>query len=265
MKQAVLNQTQLRFLEEILLRYGIVVTYAEIAALVPANGDAGKRQFVSRLVQAGWLVRIKNGVYQIADLSSLGTLTLSRYAIATILVPESYVSFEGALQFHGLHDQMMQTLTSVSLRQHTATDLNGLTYRYVKTREEFFFGFETHIFDGQESQIATAEKALIDLVQLHRTAYTSDRVAEVLTDNGHQLDLDRLNQYLERANLTTQRIFGLLLEKLGIGYDNELLRRVQSTAASTRLTPDSSTYNAKWRLYYDPDLLGRYSIAGNGL
>ena len=48
------------------------MTFAEIAPFVPATDAVGKRQFVSRLTQAGWLVRIKNGVYQIADLTSLG-------------------------------------------------------------------------------------------------------------------------------------------------------------------------------------------------
>ena len=262
MGQVILNQTQLAFLEDVIFRYGAVVTYAEIASLVPAADAVGKRQFVSRLVKAGWLVRIKNGVYQIADLSSLGTLTLSRYAVASILVPESYVSFEGALQFHGLHDQMMQTLTSVSLRQHPAVNLGGLTYHYVKTKEENFHGFEEHVIDGQKARIASAEKALIDLVQLHRTAYTSDLVAEVLADNRHRLDFDRLNRYLEHATMATQRIFGFLLESLGVGHNDQLLRRTRETVASTRLTPGSDTYSAKWGLYYDPSLVERYSVMG---
>jgi predicted transcriptional regulator of viral defense system len=152
---------------------------------------------------------------------------------------------------------MMRTLTSVSLRQHTSVEVGGLTYRYVKTKQEFFVGFEEQDFDGQTAQIATVEKALVDLVQLHRTAYTSDRVAEVLADSRHLLDYGRLNQYLELANLTTQRIFGLLFETLGIEYDDRLLQRAQKALASAHLTPDSKTYNAKWRLYYDANMLAR--------
>ena len=86
---AVLNRTQLEFLEQIIAQHGTLVTLDEIAPFVPAKDDLGKRQFVSRLSQAGWLVRIKKGVYQIADLTSLGTVTLSRYAVAQILAPGS--------------------------------------------------------------------------------------------------------------------------------------------------------------------------------
>jgi predicted transcriptional regulator of viral defense system len=261
--KAVLNQTQLWVLEEALAAHGNVVTYEQIAPSVPSADGAGKRQFISRLAQLGWLVRIKNGVYQIADLSSLGTLTLSRYAVARILVPESYVSFEGALQYHGLHDQMMQSLTSVSLRQHAKVEAGGLTYRFVKTKAEFFFGFEEQILDGQAAQIATAEKALIDLIQLHRTAYAVDRVAEILSDSRHLLDLGRLSRYLEQANLTTQRILGLLFDATRIEYNEQLLRRAQRGLASSHMTSNSSTYNAKWRLYYDAALLQRYAVTAD--
>ena len=141
--------------------------------------------------------------------------------------------------------------------------MGGLAYRYVKTRYEFFVGFEEQDLDGQKAQIATVETALIDLVQLHRTAYTSDLVAEVLADSRHLLDHDRLNRYLEFANLTTQRIFDLLFERLSIDDDDQLLQRPQKAVASARPTPYSSTYNAKWWLYYDANLLASYSVVGN--
>jgi predicted transcriptional regulator of viral defense system len=58
-------------LEEALAEHGNIVTYEQLAPFVPAADPAGKRQFISRLAQLGWLVRIKNGVYQIAELSTL--------------------------------------------------------------------------------------------------------------------------------------------------------------------------------------------------
>ena len=83
MKSAVLNTTQLTFLEEVMIHFGRVVTYEEIAPFVPFSDAVAKRQFVSRLASAGWLVRIKKGVYQVADISSLGTLTLKQ--VSTML------------------------------------------------------------------------------------------------------------------------------------------------------------------------------------
>jgi predicted transcriptional regulator of viral defense system len=259
-KTAVLNQTQLSVLENALAAFGNVVTFAQLATVIPISEPAGKRQFVARLVQIGWLLRIKNGVYQISDLSTLGTLTLSRYAVAHILVPESYVSFENALQYHGLHDQLMQVVTSVSLRQHADAEAGGLRYRFVKTKTTFFFGFVQENLDGQPAQIATPEKAMIDLVQLHRTAYSVDRVAEILAASRHMLNLDRLTHNLPKTNLTTQRIFGFLFDVVGIVYDEELLQRARAGQAASHMTPASSTYCAKWRLYYDARVVERYGV-----
>ncbi len=184
MTSTVLNETQRAFLEEIILALGIVVSYEQIAPYVPYEDDGAKRRFVSQLSRAGWPVRIKKGLYQVAaDIGSLGTVTISRYAIAQYLSPGSYVSFEAALQFHGLHDQLLQTTTSVGLQQRASATLEGYTYRFVKTTEQYYFGFEERVLDGQTAQIATVEKALIDMVQFHRSAYSADRVLEILSES----------------------------------------------------------------------------------
>lgn len=254
MKRTVLTQTQLGLLEELMIRYGTVVTFGQVADLIPGESAASKRQFISRLAAAGWLVRIKKGIYQIADVSSLGTITLSRYVVAQILAPDSYVSFEAALQFHGLHDQLMQSTVSVALTQHKPVGLQGFTYRYVTTSEKYFYGDDTHTFGNQSARIATAEKALIDMVQLHRSGAASDLVMEKLTESTESLDLERLSAYLMKANVTTQRIFGLYLD--GVGADTTALHEAAASSKSaSRLTSDSKRYNAKWRLYYDPSIL----------
>ncbi len=258
MRSTVLNTTQLAFLEELIIHFGQVVTYEQIAPWVPASTALAKRQFVSQLVNAGWLVRIKKGIYQVADVSSLGTLTLSRYAIAQILAPGSYVSFEGALQFHGLHDQLLQTTTSVSLSQRPAATLQGYHYRFVKTSEKSHFGFQKEMVDGQKALIASPEKALIDMIQLHRSRHSTDWVAEILLGQENRIDQQRLLGYLSRCNLTTQRIFGLLFDTVGFPYDQQLVASAQQGQATSRLTVESDEYNAKWRLYYTPDLFARY-------
>lgn len=259
MTNTVLNNTQQKFLEEILLCFGAVVAYDQLAEHIPYDSDAAKRRFVSQLRRAGWLVPIKKGLYQVAsDVSALGMLTLSRYVIAQYLLPGSYVSFEAALQFHGLHDQLMQTTTSVALKQHATVTLQGFTYRFVKTSEQYYFGFEQHTLGGQVAQIATVEKSLIDLVQFHRSDYSTDRVLEVLSEHWNDLDPARLTDYLLRANLTTQRIFGLLLDRLQLAYDRKLEKSARSSPADSRLSATANTHSAKWRLYYDPALFRHY-------
>lgn len=143
MKRTVLNQAQLQLLEQALAAHGSVVTFADLAALLPGKSAAGRRTFVKTLVDAGWLVRIKRGVFQIADMSSLGTLSISRLAVAQIIVPDSYVSFEVALQHWGLHDQLPATVTSIAVQQRGPVVIEGIRYRYVKTVKDYYFGWQT--------------------------------------------------------------------------------------------------------------------------
>ena len=260
MTSTVLNDTQRTFLEDIITEFGSVVSYEQIAEYVPFQDDASKRRFVSQLSRAGWLVRIKKGLYQVAaDIGSLGTLTISRYVVSQHLLPGSYASFEAALQFHGLHDQLLQTTTSVGLQQHSSVTLDGYTYRFVKTTERYFYGFEEQMFGDQYARIAIVEKALIDMVQFHRSTYSADRVLEILSEQRADVDQKRLSVYLLRANLTTQRIFGLMFDYLKLDYDEILKASARSSSAASRATPESQEYNATWRLYYDPKMFRHYN------
>jgi predicted transcriptional regulator of viral defense system len=260
MVNTVLNEKQRTFLEDIIVQFGTVVSYDQLAAYIPHQDEAAKLRFVSQLSRAGWLVRIKKGLYQVAaDIGSLGTLTISRYAIAQHLLPGSYVSFEAALQFHGLHDQLMQTTTSVATKQRATVTLQGYTYRFVKTTEQYFFGFAEHTLDGQPARIATVEKALIDMVKFHRSAYSVDRVLEVLSDRSDTVDQERLTRYLLRSNLTTQRIFGLFFEHLNLSHDPKLEESARSSPASSKVNAASQEYSPRWRLYYDPGMFTHYN------
>lgn len=254
MKRTALTQIQLNVLEEALLTFGDVVTASEIESLIPSNSPVRRRQLIKQMADAGWLVRIKRGLYQIADLSSLGMLTLSRYAVAQLLTPQSYVSFEAALQYHGMFDQLLGSVTSVSLKQRTLAVLEGIQYRYIKTSDKYFYGWEGISIDGHASKIATAEKALIDMIQFHRTSLAISLVAEKLTVSHHNIDFKRLYAFLLKANLTTLRIFGILLDVQGIDTEKLWARSRRSTAAS-RMSNQSNDYNARWRLYHDASLM----------
>jgi predicted transcriptional regulator of viral defense system len=176
MKRTALTTAQRDILEELIAVHGLIVSTQDVIQKLSFETEESKYRFVSQLEQAGWLVRIKQGLYQIADVSSLGTLTLTRYTIAQLLLPESYVSFHAALQQHGLFDQSLTTIESVSLKQKAAVAVQGTVYRFVRTKTQSYFGFSSHAFNGRQVQIADPEKALIDPIQFHRTSAIVDLV-----------------------------------------------------------------------------------------
>lgn len=251
MIRTALTTTQRDILEELIAQHGLIVSTQDVTTRLDFETEESKYRFVSQLHEAGWLVRIKNGLYQIADISALGSLTLSRFTIAHLLHPDSYVSFQAALQFHGLFDQSLKSVSSVATKQKATVQLQGTAYRFVKTKEAYCFGFTSHALDGRRVQIAHAEKAIIDLMQFHRTSTTVDLVLEILRDNHHQLDLSRLIAYALRSPVAVQRVVGFLFDTVHL--DTALLdQAVRHSHSVTKLTSESSQYSSTWRLYYDP-------------
>ncbi len=256
MKRTSLTHFQQEVLEQLIAEHGLIVTTQEVIGKLSFATEESKYRFVSQLSEAGWLVRIRHGLYQIADVSSLGTLTLSRYTIAHLLHPESYVSFEAALQFHGLFDQSLKSVSSVTTRSRSSSDVQGICYRFIKTQESSYFGFASETFDGRRVQIAHIEKAMIDLMQFRRSDATVDLVAEILRESLHSINLDQLTEFVLRSPVAVQRGIGFLLSTLD--QENAVLKQsVQHSQSVTKLTNTSSQYSGAWRLYYDPYFVRR--------
>lgn len=253
-----LTSDQRALLEAVLQQYGWVVTTKQLKALMPHLSNSRALGVISQLNDAGWLVRIKRGLYQLADLTSLGSLTLTRPVVAQLLEPGSYVSFEAALNYHGLHDQLMRGYGSCTRKKRPSADLHGILYYFVTITESNYFGFEELTLDRQQARIAHPEKALIDIVRHERSANSLDHVAEVLAEGEESLDLDRLTAYLLRSPLAIQRIYGLMLETLGLPVDTRLAVQAKSRGGSSKMLPNATDFSSRWRLYHDADLTARF-------
>ena len=251
MIQTILTAKQSELLENLIARHGQVVTASQVFDEAGRYWDYKQaKNMITRLVKNGWLIRIKRGMYAISDLASRGYLTLSPYVVANLLVSESYVSFESALQHYGMFDQMTRKIVSVALKMYKSTVLNQVEYRFVTTQPRYYFGWQDVRVGEQTARIATPEKALIDIVHYHRSQYAIDLVIEKLTEHRGDLDFTRLDEYLSRCSLTTMKIFGLIFDLLGINSDR--LYGIAKTTGTHWMIPGDKKFNARWRLYYDP-------------
>jgi len=249
MKQTILSAKQSELLENLIVKHGQIVTSGQIFSAAEGSWDYKQaKNLVTKLVKNGWLVRIKRGLYAISDLSTRGFLTLSPYVVANLLVPNSYVSFESALQHYGMFDQLTDQTVSVSLKTYKAVKLAGTEYRFVKTKPEYYFGWQEIQVDNQTARVATPEKALIDMVNFHKSQYSIDLVIEKLLGHKDDLDMNRLAVYISRFYITTIKIFGLIFDLLGINSDK--LYGLVKTTGTHWMLPGDSKFNAKWRLYY---------------
>lgn len=250
MKQTILSESQSQILENLIVKHGQVVSARQIYYEVEHQlGYQQTKNLISKLVKNGWLVRIKREVYAISDLTSRGYLNLSPYVVANILLPESYVSFESALAYHGMFDQLTQKTISVSLKTYKSFELSGITYRFVKTKPDYFFGWQEVQIESRTARIALPEKSLIDMVNFHKSQYSIDLVIEKLIAHKNDLDPNRLKGYLSKYSLSTIKSFGLIFDLLGID-SFALQKMIKSRQGVSWMLPGDKKFNAKWRLYY---------------
>lgn len=251
MKQTILTTNQNELLENLIAKYGQIVTTEQIYA--ESQGSEDQRQakkVIAKLVNHGWLMRIRRGLYAISDFSNRGFLSLSPYLVANLFVKESYVSFESALAYHGMFDQLTSTIISISKIQYKTVQLNATEYSFVNVKDQFFFGWQEMMIDGKAARIATAEKALIDIIHFHKSKYSVDLVIEKLQEHRDSLDMEKMNEYISKMSTTTIKIFGFILDLLHI--DSQILYESIKTKQSTHwMLVGDKKFNAKWRLYYD--------------
>lgn len=249
-KRTILSEKESKLLENLIANYGSIVTFKQIYAQLEGKiSEQTTRNLVNKLVKNGWLVTIKAGIYAIASIDSRNFISLSTYKIAQILEEESYVSLEAALQFHGMFDQLVNTVTSVSLKKRQAKTLQGISYKFIKTKNEFFYGWEENRVENYSVKIATAEKAIFDFLTFKRSAYSVDLVMEKLRDFRNEFNFERLNKYSESQTITVKRVLGFLFDQLDID-STHLCDMVKYKKSSSLMTANSKNFNAKWRLYF---------------
>jgi len=249
-KSTILSQKEALLLENLIANYGLVVTFEQIFnELKKDKSRAEIRNLVSKITKAGWLVRVTKGIYYIASLESRGTASVSVFVLAHLLAQDSYVSFEGALQYHGMFDQHLRTIRSVSLKKRKTVVLQNTNYEFIKTGKKNFSGFETVWQEGQEARVATIEKAILDILNFKRSAFAVDLIVEKLREHRDIIDEKRLNELSKNQSLTVQRLLGFLLDQVDI-ESGVIYERLKNRQGYSRMTADSTEFNSKWRLYY---------------
>lgn len=249
-KRTILTEKELNLIEDLIAHYGPVVDFEQFYTQVKGNLSRQEaRNLVAKLMDNGWLVSIKKGTYYITSLESRGVANISFLAIAQLLYQDSYISFEAALQYHNMFDQLLRTVTSVSLRQKQTKEIQGIRYKFIKTNQDNFYGFEEVQLEGRLVKIATAEKAILDILNLRRTIHCVDLVLEKIMQHKDEFNWQRLVQYCQKQSITTTRVIGFLLDKAGID-STEVYNLVRDKKGASYLSKDSTNFNAKWRLYY---------------
>ena len=250
LKRTILSEKEIILIEDVIAEFGIIVTFEQVYSILKKTRNRqSARNLINKLTKNGWLVRIMKGVYAVASLESRGSLSIHPFKIARTLVNDSYISFEAALQYHGMFDQMLRTVVSISLKRRKDKDIHGVNYKFVKTKKDLFFGWSEERIENHLTNVASCEKAILDMLMFDRNEYYVDLVYEKLKEYKSKFDFALMGEFSVKYSKTVQRIAGFLFDKLSINSDY-LYKLVGRRNGCSYMIKDSGKFNAKWSLYY---------------
>jgi predicted transcriptional regulator of viral defense system len=139
---------------------------------------------IKRLADQQILTLIVPGLYALTDKQP------DKFLIANHLNSPSYISFESALNYHGILPQFPFIITSATINKPQEKDVSGITYQYLHLQSNLFFGYTSK----NHTLIATPEKALLDQL------YYATKKYRLVDWDEYSLDLlnqSRLREYLK--------------------------------------------------------------------
>lgn len=157
------------------------------------------------LVSSGILGKLERGKYFLDD------QRISDFVKANIFYSPSYVSFESALNHHGILSQFPHETTSATPKKSKSKIVGDKLYSYTKIKKSLFWGY----LKQGNYLIAEPEKALLDQLYLHAKGLKGESIDEY--------DYERLNMsvFWKYAKLFPQTTnFKTLLNKIKLERSN---------------------------------------------
>lgn len=177
------------------------------------------RDNFTRWIESGEILRLKRNLYTFSEYLQISGSSL--YFANQIYRP-SYISLHTALHFYGVIPEEVVQYTSVSTLK-TASFQNAFgTYTYHHISANYMFGYELKQTEGQTPfviQMATPEKAMIDLLHLYPEYSTAEDMLNLRFDAdfmANEFNQQKILDYAKRIHSPSlTRRLNLLRE----GYD----------------------------------------------
>lgn len=181
------------------------VTDAELETLLDGTPDSryGK---VKRLLAQGTLLRIRRGLYCLAD----NAAKLHPFEVAQYIYAPSYISFESALAYHKLIPEAVYAITSACTKRskefHTPLGL----FSYLRLPiENFYTEVDLITENNHQFMMAKPWKAICDFIFCYKKKWNnlkpvlkSLRIDDEDLPPLHETEIEILDEYYHHSRLT---------------------------------------------------------------
>jgi predicted transcriptional regulator of viral defense system len=157
------------------------------------------RVALSRLVKSGSIIRLKRGLYVLAQRLNYSSLE-EKFLLANLIQPASYISFMTALSFYEVTTQLQRNfIESAGYLRTKEVEAGGNLFNYVKIKKDIYFGF----IKTSGYFIATPEKAFLDAFYLKSLKRYNFDLASI---NFKRLNKDKLFQLSRKYPLLARKL-----------------------------------------------------------
>jgi len=159
-----LSQTEAKVVLDLEWRNQKTITLAELRKALGAS-ESYARKLAHGLVKKGWFERLRPGLFQLvpADRGREGVADTNPLAAGAVLVSPYFYSFGTACTHHGLTEQVFSEVYLACQERRRPETIRDKRYVFVHVPEEQFFGFEEIVVFGHAVQMATTERAVLDV------------------------------------------------------------------------------------------------------
>jgi len=218
------------------------------------------RQALHHLARAGWLVRLRKGLYALSS-AVPGVSPAHEFEVAMALVHPAAISHFSAMHYHELTDQIPHRVFVTTTTGHWVPRAgngrgNGggyrvgeTVYQFIQVKPERFFGTQEVWIDEARVTVTDMERTLIDGLLMPQHCGGFAEVIHAFEGAQERLNLDRLIEYALTLDAATAKRLGWVLENTGMERSRlAALERVEVTGYS-KLDPTGprrGPYNRAW-------------------
>ncbi|MBN1162579.1 hypothetical protein JXA34_02435 [Patescibacteria group bacterium] len=178
-----------------------LLTTLDIENLLQIKTTRTLEDLIKRLIQENVLTSLEKGKYYVTSKQP------SSFEIANFLYSPSYISFETALNYHGLLSQFPSEITSATLGKKTEKTVNDQVYTYSQIDKKLFTGY----YKESNYLMATKEKALFDEVYLISKSIKSENILQNLDMSN--FEMVKFEEFLTLLPQNSLRTFYKIMEK----------------------------------------------------
>ena len=176
---------------------------------------------LTRLQKAGWIRRLKRGIYLIVPLEAGVERQWSEdaFVVACALAQPAAVAYWSAMRHWNWTTQVPQTVFVQSTQRKSmySRDVLGVTYRFIPIVPEKFFGLRRERIGHRTFAVADREKTLLDILDRPDLSGGMPEVLGALPTAVSQVEWDRLDDYAKRfPNRTVLKRLGALIEGMDL-------------------------------------------------